>query len=460
MEKYTDKIVKKIRFRIPDVPGALGKLASELGNLGVVLGDITKIYLTSHYIIRDIVLFFDSNEHFLNTVSDIKKLKGYKMLAIEDEVLHIHKGGKIAIKPLVKVDTLSDLRMIYTPGVAQVCKHIISNPDLAKSYTSIGNTVCIATNGSAVLGLGNIGVLAAMPVMEGKSLILDKMVNVSCVPILIESNDADKIVGILSGIAKTFSIIMIEDIKAPLCFEVEEKLQRKVSVPVFHDDQHGTATVILAALIKALKITGKRKQNVKIVINGAGSAGIATCKMLLKYGFRNIVICDRKGAIYKGRKGDMNPYKREIAAVTNKDKEKGLLKEIIKSKDVFIGVSAPHLVTKDMIRTMKEKAIVFALANPIPEIWPKDAQEAGATVAVDGRTLNNCLAFPGIIKGALDASASRITYNMKFKAAEKIASLSGKYEVVPNFMNLNIHKKISEAVKLAAEKKNNSSLPL
>ena len=216
-EKYSHKIVKKIRFKIPDVPGALGKLALEIGNQNAILGDITKIEITSHYVIRDIVIFFDDARHFQATMAAVKKLKGYTVLEVEDEVLRIHKGGKIAVKPLVKVETLTDLRMIYTPGVAQVCNYIVKHPEEARRYTSIGNTVCIATNGTAVLGLGNIGVLAAMPVMEGKSLILNKMADVSCVPLLIDCSQADRIVDVLAGVSRTFSAVMIEDVAAPLC---------------------------------------------------------------------------------------------------------------------------------------------------------------------------------------------------------------------------------------------------
>lgn len=450
IEKYAYKIVKKIRIRIPDVPGALGKVATELGKNGAVLGDITKIHLTSQYITRDVIIFFDDERQCSDTISALEQLKGYKIISIEDEVLHIHRGGKIAITPTVKMDTLGDLRMIYTPGVAQACNYIVEHPEAAREYTSIGNSVCIATNGSAVLGLGDIGVLAGMPVMEGKSVILNKMAGVSCIPLLIESDNADRIIDTLEAVSKTFSVIMIEDIKAPLCFEVEERLQERVNIPVFHDDQHGTATVILAALLKALQSLDKQKEKVEIVISGAGAAGMATGRMLLEYGFRHITICDRKGAIYRNRPGHMNAHKNSIAGITNKTGEKGSLKEVLRGKDVFIGVSSPNLVSKDMVRSMNNAPIVFALANPIPEIHPGDALEAGAAVALDGRTVNNCLVFPGIIRGALDAGASRITYPMKFSAAETLASLAGKHDIVPDFMNPGVHKKIADAVRRAA----------
>jgi malate dehydrogenase (oxaloacetate-decarboxylating) len=450
VEKYAHKIVKKLRLRLPDIPSAFGRVATELGNQGAMLGDIRKVHLTSHHITRDLIVFFDNEKQLLDSVSALEKLKGYRVISVDDVVMEIHEGGKIAMTPRVKMETLSDLRMIYTPGVAQACNYILENPEEARKYTAIGNSVCIATNGSAVLGLGNIGVLAGMPVMEGKSIILNKMAGISCIPILIDSDDADRIVDTLESISKTFGVIMIEDIRAPLCFEVEEKLQERVPMPVFHDDQHGTATVILAALIKTLKVTEKKKEKVRILINGAGAAGIATCRMLLEYGFRNIVICDRRGALYRGRKENMNPYKKAVANVTNESCERGTLKEVIEKKDIFIGVSSPNLVSKDMVRSMNKAPIIFALANPVPEIFIKDATDAGASMALDGRTINNCLVFPGLIRGALDARASRITYSMKSRAAEMLASLAGKHEIVPNFMHLNIHRRIAEEVRRIA----------
>jgi len=450
VEKYSHKIIRTIRFKIPDVPGALGALARALGAEGAILGDIVKIQLLPDHIVRDITAFFDNEQHFERAIAALKKLKGYKIVRVQDEILNLHKGGKMEMRPRVKVETLADLRMIYTPGVAQVCKHIVAHPEDARTYTSIGNTVCIATNGSAILGLGNIGILPGMPVMEGKSLILYKMGGVSCVPLLLNSDSAKDIVDTLACISPTFGAIMIEDIGAPLCFEVEEELQKRVPIPVFHDDQHGTAIVILAGLIRSLKMTGKKKEAVSIVINGAGSAGIAATKLLLHYGFKDIVLCDSKGALYRGRKDGMNPYKDAIALVTNKRGEKGSLADVMKGKDVFVGVSAPGVVTKDMVKSMAARSIVFALANPIPEIWPDDAKAAGAAVALDGRMVNNALAFPGLLRGTLDAGASRITTEMKCAAAETIASLARKRDVVPDFMDPDVHKKVAKAVALAA----------
>lgn len=450
LEKYAHKLVRKVRFRIPDVPGAFGKLATALGAQGAVLGDIVTEHVTSNYIIRGITIFFDTKEQLDASLSAIRKLKGYKILEVDDEVLRIHRGGKVAVTPRVRVETLSDLRMIYTPGVAQVCNHIARYPEEARLYTSIGNTVCIATNGSAVLGLGDIGVLAAMPVMEGKSLILDRFAGVSCVPLLLEASEAAPIVNALTTLSKTFSVIMLEDISAPLCFDIEEQLQDRVNVPVFHDDQHGTAVVILAALIKGLKAVGKKKASVRVIINGAGAAGLATCKLLLEYGYRNITLCDKHGAIYNGRPDGMNARKSAMAELTNQNRVSGSLADVLKGADIFIGVSSAGLVKPMMIRSMAKNAIVFGLANPVPEIWPQDALSAGAALAMDGRTINNALAFPGIIRGAIDARAKRISNAMKFAAAETLASLSGKHELVPNFMHTTVHEKVAAAVMTAA----------
>lgn len=449
-EKYSHKLMKKVSVRIPDVPGALGRLTSEIGKHKAILGDITRVEVTPHHVVRDIIIYFDDAQHVQKTLTALKKLKDYAVISVEDQVLRLHEGGKIAVKPLVDVETLTDLRMVYTPGVAQVCNYIVAHPEETRRYTSIGNTVCIATNGSAVLGLGDIGVAAAMPVMEGKSLILNKMAGVSCVPLLIDSDNADRIVDVLAGVAPTFSVIMIEDVKAPLCFEVEEKLQERLPIPVFHDDQHGTATVILAALIKAFKMTGKDKRTAKIVINGAGAAAIATAKLLLAYGFKHIVLCDREGAIFEGRTENMNPYKEAVAKRTNLAKVRGGLAAAMARTDVFVGLSMPGIVTRAMVRSMNRKPIVFGMANPVPEIWPKDALEAGAVLSLDGRTINNALVFPGLLRGTLDARAPRITDRMKFAAAEKLAALAGKDEVVPDFMDLSVHRAVAQAVVAAA----------
>jgi malate dehydrogenase (oxaloacetate-decarboxylating) len=362
-----------------------------------------------------------------------------------DDIRTMHERGKIAITSTRDVTTIADLRKIYTPGVAQVCEYIQQHPASVKDLTMIGNTVCIATNGTAVLGLGDIGVHPAMPVMEGKSVILNKFGGVNCMPILIDSKDADYIVETLCAIAPTFSAIMLEDISAPSCFEIEEKLQKRLNMPVFHDDQHGTACVVLSALISALKKVGKTKDSVRVVLNGAGAAGIAITKLLLEYGFKDLLICDREGILYEGCP-KINHAQASIAKVTNRTQIKGTLINAMKGADIFVGVSAARCVTKEMVAGMAKKSIVFAMANPTPEIEPADASAAGAAVALDGKTVNNALCFPGLMRGALDVRANVITNAMKIKAAEAIAAQCKGDEIVPDFFDPALHNAVADAV--------------
>lgn len=452
-EKYAHKTVKKLVVKLPDQPGQLGVLSNALGECGIMIGDIKSVGLCADFITREIMLFGDSEEHFDQVKAALEKLPDISVLEIADVVMEVHRGGKLAIVPTCKLDSINDLRIVYTPGVAKVCKQIEKNPELAKEFTTIGNTVCIATNGSAVLGLGNIGVEASMPVMEGKSVILNKMAGVNCAPILIDSDNPDVIADTLAAISKTYSVIMIEDIKAPLCFEIEERLENKnLKIPYFHDDQHGTAIVVLAALIQALKLTGKAKENVKVAVNGAGAAGSAVTRLLLEYGFKNIIVCDGHGSIYKNRAEHMDFNKERLAEQTNPDGVKGDLKTVIKGADIFIGLSIANLVSKEMVQSMNEKPIVFGLANPVPEIWPQDAIAAGAAIALDGRNINNALAFPGLMRGTLDARAPKITTEMKIAAAKTIASLAGDENVIPDFMDLSLHKTVASEVAKAALK--------
>jgi len=449
-EKFSHKIIIRIRIECPIQADVFSRIKKTLARTGIHIDETVKIAATKTKAVYDLVLFSESESQFVSALETLKEIKKVKVLLIQDEILQLHKGGKIEVVPRVRLDTIKDLRMVYTPGVAHVCTHILHHPESAREFTSIGNTVCIATNGSAVLGLGNIGVLAGMPVMEGKSVIVRQMAGINCVPLLIDSDEPATIVTVLQKLAKTFSLIMIEDIAAPVCFEVEDTLQSLVPIPVFHDDQHGTAIVVLASLLNILKHTKKKMQTVKIVINGAGAAGLATARLLLNYGFKHIVICDKAGALYAKREQDMNPYKKSIAEITNPEHVQGSLSEVIKNTDVFIGLSGPNVVTKEMVQSMNKKAVVLPLANPIPEIWPENALKAGACIALDGRTINNALAFPGIIRGALDARTKRITSVMKFKAAETIASFASRKQVVPDFMDLDLHRAVAAAVKKAA----------
>ncbi len=377
------------------------------------------------------------------------------------KAIEFHKGGKIEIKSKVKLDAREDLSLAYTPGVAEPCKLIAKDREKAYDYTSKWNLVAIVSDGSAVLGLGNIGAHAAIPVMEGKALLFKKFAGVDAFPVCLDTQDVDEIVNIVEKLSPVFGGINLEDISAPRCFEIEEKLKKKLDIPVFHDDQHGTAVVVLAALLNALKIVGKDKENTKITISGAGAAGIAITKLLLKYGFKNIVVCDSKGILESSRE-DLNWAKREIAELTNPAGLKGSLKDAVRGADVFIGVSAPLILTKEMVESMNCDAIVFAMANPVPEIMPDDARTAGARIVGTGRSdfpnqINNALAFPGIFRGTLDCRAKEINDEMKIAAAEAIASCVDEKEleegtVVPSIFDKNLHNSVAIAVRRAATK--------
>ena len=367
-----------------------------------------------------------------------------------NDILPLHVRGKTRMTSRIRLKTVMDLRRVYTPGVAKVSKLIEADPSLIYEYTSIGDTVAVITNGTAVLGLGDVGVKAAMPVMEGKAVIFMEMVDISAVPLLVDTHDVDEFVKAVTLIAPTFGAILLEDVGAPMCFDVERGLKKVLDVPVFHDDQHGTAVVVLAALMNAAKITGRAPADLNIVMNGAGAAGSAIARYLLTWGAGNVVLCDRAGAIHRGRKEGMNPAKEDIARITNRDNEKGALKDVMRGKNMFIGVSSAGLVTKDMVRSMAPGPIVFGMANPIPEIWPHEAVEAGAAIATDGRNLNNALGFPGIFRGALDARARDINEEMKTAASRSLAGQAPEGELVPDFMDRQVHRKVADAVAAAA----------
>jgi malate dehydrogenase (oxaloacetate-decarboxylating) len=367
-----------------------------------------------------------------------------------EDVLKDHEGGKVRLESRVQIESIEQLRQVYTPGVAQVCKLVEREPERAFEYTSIGNTIAIVTNGTAVLGLGDIGPRPSMPVMEGKSCILDQMGGVACVPILVDSHVAGEIVETVEKIAPTFAGILLEDISAPACFEIEDELKARLDIPVFHDDQHGTAVVTLAALISALKPTGKDAGDCTVAMNGAGAAGTAVARFLLSYGVKDVVLCDSAGAIYEGRKENMNAAKERIARETNTENQQGSLADVMKGKDIFVGVSVAGVVSQDMVRSMADNPIVFAMANPTPEIWPHEAMEAGAVASSDGRTINNALGFPGLFRGTLDARASEINEEMKFAAARALAELAPEGELVPDFMDREVHRAVAAAVAQAA----------
>ena len=352
--------------------------------------------------------------------------------------LHEKNHGKVEVISKVPVTNKEELSLAYTPGVAEPCRKIHANPDDVYKYTAKGNLVAVVSDGTAVLGLGDIGPLAAMPVMEGKSILFKECANVDAFPICLDTKDVDEIVETVKRIAPSFGGINLEDIAAPRCFEVERRLKEELDIPVFHDDQHGTAIVVCAGLINALKVVGKKMEDARVVINGAGSAGISICKLMLQFGVGDVVLVDKQGALAPGEEW-MNPAQKAMAEVTNKNKQRGPLKEIIKDKDVFVGVSAPNLVTPEMVQTMAKDPIIFAMANPTPEIMPDLAKQGGARVVATGRSdfpnqINNVLVFPGIFRGALDVRAKNITEEMKMAASRAIASLVTSEELNEDYI--------------------------
>jgi malate dehydrogenase (oxaloacetate-decarboxylating) len=384
-------------------------------------------------------------------------------MSIQEEALELHKEhkGKLEITSKVKVESAYDLSLAYTPGVAEPCKRIHENRDDVYKYTIKGNTIAVVTDGTAVLGLGDIGPEAGLPVMEGKAVLFKTFGNVDAFPICLATKDVEEIVKTVKLISPGFGGINLEDISAPRCFEIEERLKAELDIPVFHDDQHGTAVVVLAAMINALKITGKVLDNLSVVINGAGAAGVAIAKLLMKMGLKDVVLCDRQGAIYEGRNG-LNDIKRQMATITNLDKKKGNLTDVIKGADVFIGVSSPGVLTPDMVRTMAPEPMVFAMANPVPEIFPDEAKSAGARIVGTGRSdfpnqINNVLAFPGIFRGALDVRACQINDEMKIAAAYAIAGSVKPEElnedfIIPYAFNKEVSVNVAKAVAESARK--------
>lgn len=380
--------------------------------------------------------------------------------AKESLELHGEWKGKIEIVARVPVKTKDDLSLAYTPGVAQPCLEIQKDVDKSYEYTRRHNMCLVVTDGSAVLGLGNIGPEAGMPVMEGKCVLFKAFGEVDAFPLCIKSNDVDEIVKTITLISGSFGGVNLEDISAPRCFEIEEKLKQQLDIPVFHDDQHGTAIITLAGIINALRVVGKKKEDVRVVLNGAGAAAIAVAKLLLKEGFTDITLCDREGAIYEGRKQGMNKIKEEMALVTNKGKMVGTLSDALKGADIFIGVSGPGVVTTAMVKTMKKDAIVFACANPVPEIFPDQAKAGGASVVATGRSdypnqINNVLAFPGVFRGTFDVRASDINDEMKLAAAYALADLVAKDElsaekIIPQAFDPRVGKAVAVAVAKAA----------
>lgn len=376
----------------------------------------------------------------------------YNKMALE---MHEKNKGKVSVKSKISVKTREDLSVAYTPGVAEPCRKIRDNKEDVYKYTAKGNLVAVVSDGTAVLGLGDIGPEAAMPVMEGKAILFKEFAGIDAFPICLDTKDPDEIIETVKRIAPTFGGVNLEDISAPRCFEIEKRLKEELDIPVFHDDQHGTAIVVSAGILNSLKVVGKKLSEVKVVINGAGSAGISICKLLLELGVGDVVLVDLKGALAPGEEW-MNKAQKEMAEVTNKSKQRGNLKEIIKDKDIFIGVSAPNILSAEMASTMAKDSIVFAMANPIPEIMPDEAKKGNVRIIATGRSdfpnqINNLLVFPGIFKGALEARATDITEEMKIAAVKAIAGIIKDEElneeyIIPDAFDTRVVKQVSKAV--------------
>lgn len=379
-------------------------------------------------------------------------------MTTNEKALQLHEEwqGKLETTAKASVKTREDLALAYTPGVAEPCKVIANDKEAAYKYTMKANTVAVISDGSAVLGLGNIGPEAAMPVMEGKCVLFKEFGNVNAVPICLDTQDTEEIIKTVTYLAPNYGGINLEDISAPRCFEIEERLKATLDIPVFHDDQHGTAIVVLAGIINALKVTGKQKEACKVIINGAGSAGIAIAKLLITYGFKNVILCDSKGIVCKNSP-NLNWMKKQMLEITNPNNEEGVLADALVGADIFIGVSAPNVVSAEMVQTMNKDAIIFALSNPVPEIMPDVAKAAGAKVVGTGRSdfpnqINNVVAFPGIFRGALEGRAKQITEDMKLAAANALANLISDEElnedyILPEAFNPKAAAAVAEAVK-------------
>jgi malate dehydrogenase (oxaloacetate-decarboxylating) len=448
-----------LRVHLDDRPGAFAELAHAIGDAGGSLGAIDLVRVESGKKIRDVTVDAASADHIEAIVAAVRQVQGIEVEHVSDRTFLLHLGGKIEIASKAPLKTRDDLSMAYTPGVARVCRAIADDPAKVWNLTIKQNTVAVVTDGTAVLGLGDIGPEAAMPVMEGKAMLFKEFAGVDAWPICLATKDTDEIVAAVTAIAPGFGGVNLEDISAPRCFEIETRLKETLDIPVFHDDQHGTAVVTMAAFLNALRLVDKQPEDVRVVLTGVGAAGIATTDILLHAGVRDIIGCDRSGALYRGRE-DLGPWKAAFAARTNPNGFRGSADEALAGADVFIGLSGPGAVTRDGIASMAEGAIVFAMANPTPEVPPEEIEGLSAVVAT-GRSdypnqINNVLAFPGIFRGALDVRASAINEEMKLAAAEAIAAvvrpdeLSPEY-VIPSVFNREVAPLVAAAVSAAAE---------
>jgi len=450
-----------IRIELNREPGMLGKVASAIGREEGVIGAVNIVKRTKEKTIRDITVDARDNQHEKKIAAVLNTIKGVRVIEVSDRTFFSHIGGKIEVNSKIPLDEAEKLSIVYTPGVARVCQAIHEDRERAYHLTIKRHTVGIVTDGTAVLGLGAIGPEAALPVMEGKAMLFKEFGGVDAFPICLNTIDSNKIIETIKNIAPVFGGINMEDISAPRCFEIERRLRDELDIPVFHDDQHGTAVVVLAALINALKIVGKKMEDLKVVVSGIGAAGVACTRILMALGVSHIIGCDRKGALYKGRSENMNFIKEWYAESTNPNKCKGSLKEVLKGADLFIGVSTGDLISSEDIEQMAKDPIVFALANPVPEIMPEEAQHVVRIMAT-GRSdypnqINNVLCFPGLFRGALRCYAKKITEEMKIAAARAIANVIPDKElrednIIPSVFKREVAESVASAVENVAYK--------
>jgi malate dehydrogenase (oxaloacetate-decarboxylating) len=447
-----------LRTRLDDSPGTFARLAASIGETGASLGAIDIVRVEKHTKVRDVTVLAADADHLGRVVAAVRLIPGVDVLSVSDRTLQMHLGGKIEVVPKSPVKSRDDLSMAYTPGVARVARAIADDSERVWSLTTKQHMVAVVTDGSAVLGLGDIGPEAALPVMEGKAMLFKEFGNVDAFPIALATQDPDEIVAAVKAITPGFGGINLEDIAAPRCFEVEARLQSELDIPVFHDDQHGTAICVLAALLNALRVVGKRLEEVRIVTTGCGAAGTAVTKILLAAGARWIVGCDEGGVLYRARPG-LTPAKLEYAELTNPDDVRGTADEVLEGADVFIGLSAPGAVTRAGVARMAAAPIVFALANPRSEVDPEEIEDIAAVIAT-GRSdypnqINNVLAFPGVFRGALDVRARAITHDMQIAAAHALAAVIADHElasdyVIPSVFDRSVAPSVARAVAKAA----------
>jgi malate dehydrogenase (oxaloacetate-decarboxylating) len=440
-----------VRLEIENKPGMLGKVTSAIGKAGGDIGAVDLVEMSGGRVLRDITIKASDSQHGQAIIERLRSLAGVRVANISDRTFLMHLGGKIEVRSKVPIRTRDDLSMAYTPGVARVCMAIKEDPSRAFTLTIKHNSVAVVTDGTAVLGLGDIGPEAAMPVMEGKAMLFKELAGVDAFPIALNTKDPEKIIETVKLIAPAFGGINLEDISAPRCFEVESRLRKELDIPVFHDDQHGTAVVVLAALLNALKIVKKDRKRLKVVVSGVGAAGTAVVKILLALGVRNIIGVDEHGTIHRGRKAGMDFMKSWVAEATNPQNVRGKMSDAIRGADVFIGLSVPGVLTVKDVKSMARDRIVFAMANPVPEI-PPEAAEPHVRVLATGRSdypnqINNVLCFPGFFRGLLDSRARNVNDEMKLAAAHAIASCVGKSELGPEYIIPSVfNKKVAPAV--------------